>query len=367
MRVTDRMGFDQINRNLQKNRTDLGELQNQASTQKRVNKPSDDPVAAARVLSSRTEERGSGQFLKNIQQARSFLEFTDQSLNEFTEVLMRLKELAIQQANDAGSSADTRRAAAEEVEQTFNQAIQIGNRKLGERFIFGGFQTVSSPFDREGVYKGDTGDLKIHINKDAFVPMNLAGDRIFVGADLAKDGTSREGTATPKNLNELVEVQEGENEERIRRENEDHEHETVTLRAPASNATRGERFVEASADPQQQASESGVNILKTIKNFEIALKTGDKEEVQSTIDLLDRSMSQIIRARSQVGARIQTLNHTEESLRKAITDNKIASSNLEDADLLQVVSDINKTDAAFKATLDTSARLVQRSLLDFLK
>ena len=104
MRVTDKMGHNAVINNLQKNRSEMTDLQGQAASQKRINKPSDDPVASARVLGYRTEDRQSQQFIKNINIARSFLEFTDVSLNEMSDVLMRMKELAIQQGNDAGAS-----------------------------------------------------------------------------------------------------------------------------------------------------------------------------------------------------------------------------------------------------------------------
>jgi len=363
MRVTDRMGIEQTNRNLQRNRSDMSDLQMQASTQKRVNKPSDDPIAAARVLATRTDERGSQQFLKNIHMARSFLEFTDQSLGEMTEVMNRLKELAIQQANDAGASDSTRRVVAEEVGQMYGQVIQIGNRKLGERYIFGGYQTVKPPFDVSGGYAGDNGNMHIHINKDAFMAMNVPGDQVFMGKDISDDGLIRVPKDVPRDVDTLRNHQEDDLEQlklKIKKE----KNPDFLMRAPAPDSSRGQVTVESRAN---QVDQQGVNILQTVKDFEIALRTGDKAEIQSSIDVIDQAMSQVIRARSQVGARIQTLNHTDDSLRKSIVENKMASSHFEDADLLQVVSDINKTDTAFKATLDTSARLVQRSLLDFLK
>ena len=143
MRIADKMAYNQTTSNLQKNRSEMSDLQNQAATQKRINKPSDDPTASARVLAARTEQRGSEQFIKNINIARSFLEFSDQSLGELSETLMRAKELAISQANDAGASEETRKVTASEIEQAYNQAVQVGNRKLGERFIFGGYRTTS--------------------------------------------------------------------------------------------------------------------------------------------------------------------------------------------------------------------------------
>ncbi|HRO67519.1 MAG TPA: flagellar hook-associated protein 3, partial [Pseudobdellovibrionaceae bacterium] len=119
MRIADKMQFNQVQSNVQKNRSEMAELQNQAATQKRITKPSDDPLAAARVLGQRTEERGNQQFIKNINQLKSFLEFTDQSLGELSEILMRAKELAVGQSSDAGASAQTRSVTAAEAGRYF--------------------------------------------------------------------------------------------------------------------------------------------------------------------------------------------------------------------------------------------------------
>src|SRR3954469_16056574 len=101
MRIADKMNYTQVNDNVARNRTEMAELQNQAATQKRVTKPSDDPLAATRVLATRSDINSGGQFMKNIQVAKGFLEYSDQTLGELADNLMRAKELAISQSNDA--------------------------------------------------------------------------------------------------------------------------------------------------------------------------------------------------------------------------------------------------------------------------
>lgn len=360
MRVTDKMGYNQVTAHMQKNRTEMAELQNQAATQKRVTKPSDDPVASSKVLGVRSDERGSTQFTKNINTARSFLESTDQSLSELAEILMRAKELAIQQSSDAGASGETRKVVSEEIKQIYSQIVQIGNRKLGERYIFGGFQTTHAPFDSEGNYYGDEGDMKIHVNKDAFVAMNLSGDKVFLGKGIGEDGLARAQAETPRNPEELKQLQQEEAERLQYRQ--DHEQQEVKVRGPAS-VGRGQPAFQSQVEEDTRS----INILKAMKDFEIGLRVNDKGEIQQAIDNIDFAISQIVHSRAQVGARIQTLNHTQDTLQKSIVESKLTASQLEDADLFQVVSDMSKTDSTLKATMETSGRIIQPSLLDFLK
>ncbi len=362
MRVSDKMGLDQVNRNIQKNRSEMSDLQTQAATQKRINKPSDDPVAAARLLGTRSEDRGNAQYLKNIAAARSFLEYTDLSIGEMSEMLLRMKELAIQQANDAGASAETRNVVAEEVAQSFSQAVQIGNRKLGERFVFGGYQTTKSPFNTAGDYQGDDGDINVLINKDASIAMNVPGNRVFMGQGISEDGLIRPRTEPPGTKEQLRDFQQDE----IRREEsiKDSEQEPLRLRAPASEYSgRVKTQTETRAQPNQQ----GINVLGAIKQFEISLRTNDKAGIQDSIDQIDKAIAQVIHGRAQVGSRIQVLNQGQEALQKAVVDNKAVGSTLEDADVFQVMSDIARTDSTLKASLETSSKVIQPSLLDFLR
>ncbi|HEY8272465.1 MAG TPA: flagellar hook-associated protein FlgL [Pseudobdellovibrionaceae bacterium] len=362
MRIADKMQYNQVNQNVTKNRTEMSELQNQAATQKRLTKPSDDPLASARVLSARTEERGNQQYIKNINNVKSFLEFTDQSLGELSEILMRAKELAIGQANDASGNEQSRQVSASEIEQIYNQSVQIGNRKLGDRFIFGGSQTQTAPFDQQGQYAGNDSDMKIGIHKDTFVSMNIPGNKVFLGKGLSGDGIVRSRSETPTSVKSLQDFKQEEIQRR--EENQDREANFVETRAPASSY-RAQRVGAIAKDPVTNSG--GVNLFQTLKGLEISLRANDKQGIQETLDTLDQVISQVVQARSEVGARVMAVTNTTESLQKAIVDNKVMASQLEDVELFDVVSSINKTDSTLRATLETSGKLIQQSLMDFLK
>lgn len=362
MRIADKMHYNQVNQNVAKNRAEQADLQNQAATQKRINKPSDDPLAASKVLGARTEQRGNEQYLKNIDHAKSFLEFTEQSLSELSDILIRAKELAVSQANDASGNEQSRQVTASELEQIYNQSVQIGNRKLGERYIFGGFKTQTPPFTNSGDYRGDDGDMKINIHKDTFLAMNLPGNKVFLGKGLGGDGITRATQETPRKAEELPDYKALEMQRLS--DNEAAEQNYVDTRAPASLAS-GQRLTPSGRDPVSESP--GINIFQALKGLEVSLRVNDKAGIQESLDTLDQAISQVVLARSEVGARVMTVNSTGESLQKALVENKITASQLEDADLFEVVSNINKNDSTLKATLETSGKLIQTSLMDFLK
>lgn len=360
MRVADKTITGQATRNIQKNRSEMADLSNQAATQKRITRPSDDPLASTRVLAARTDERGYKQFIQNINQAKSFLEYSEQALGELNESLVRAKELALSQASDGGSGEETRRITAEEIHQIFSQSVQIANRKLGDRYIFGGFQTMTQPFDTEGNYSGDEGDIKIQVHKDAYVGVNMPGSKVFLGKGVEGDGVIRSSSDTPRTVKELNEYRKEQKEiEEIKQEEDYHTIQTRGLASEGSVSRTGPR------DPV--TNDKGLNVFKVLKGLEVSLKTNDKVGVQESLDLIDQAISQVVLARAEMGSRVGSLNATTESLQKAVVDNKAMASQMEDADVFQLVSDINKTESALKATMETSSKMVERSLLDFLR
>ncbi len=375
MRIADKMNFDQVKSNLAKNRSEMVDLQNQASSQKRVNKPSDDPLAAARVLATRTEINTNSQFLKNVNGAKAFLEYSEQSLGELAESLMRAKELAIGQANDASGNESSRQVVAAEVEQIISQAVQIGNRKLGDRFLFGGFRTTKAPFDQNGQYRGDNGEMKITINKEAAVSMNIPGSVVFLGVSeknvdsasleprVRARAPSPDPSSTDPNLN-LLKRSEGQQRP-----------DGPRIRGPASVANEpgaasgegegGETPVASNVSSSWQTG--GVNIFSVLQDFHTSLRANDKGGIQESLDRLDEALAHVVLVRSSLGSRVMTLNSATEGLQKSQVDAKIMASNLEDADTFELVSDINKTESTLKASLATSGKLIQPSLLDFLR
>lgn len=361
MRIADRTTFDNTGLNLQKNRSDMAELQNQAATQKRINRPSDDPLATARVLATRTELGTAQQFIKSINNARAFLEYSDQSLGELGEVLMRAKELAINQSNDASASEHTRSVVATEVEQLHKQTVQIGNRKLGDRFLFGGFKTNRPPFEPDGKYLGDNGEMEVIVNKEAKIAMNVPGSVVFLGVDPKAPVQSPE----PKqSFDERAPL----NAPKPTKEDEMR----AEIRGPAGQVSfpppaEGEEPYERPANLSETWSSEGIDVFKVLKNLETSMRTNDKEGIQDSLNDLDTALAQVVMARSQLGSRAGTLTSSIESLEKSKYDSKVLASSLEDVDAFELVNNLNKSENTLKASLATSSKLLQPSLLDFLR
>ena len=368
MRVADRMNYDQVNGTINKNRSEMNELQNQAASQKKVTKPSDDPLAATRILSTRTELANGNQFLKSISEAKSFIEYSEQSLGELSDILGRAKELAISQSNDASADKRTRQIAGGEVQNLHDEVVQVSNRKFADRYLFSGYKTTQKPFDQTGRYSGDSGEIKISVQKEGAIAMNMPGSRIFLG----------------KNIHGLsnAEIDVVKKAQRQKFEDNDVTHDSPELgghiRRPASveSSLLTERSPSAvdikSTDSVIDQDEhidkvDGTNVFKVLQDLATALNANDKSGVQDSLDKIDDSLQQVVQARASLGSRISTLTGASETLQKGKVEAKTLVSNLEDADTFELVSDINKTESTLKASLQTSGKLIQPSLLDFLR
>ena len=198
MRVSDKLNQNQLLNNIQKSRSNVQSLQNQASTMKKILKPSDDPIGVAKILENRTDLKNLNQYEKDIDHGRMFLETTESTLSQLSDAMVRAKELALQGATDTNGGLP-REMIAEEISQISNSVLEMSNRTAGDRYLFGGYKTEVAPFDREGNYRGDAAQVQIQNHRQQFIPMNLPGSLIFMGQDLGFSGTAQLRLTVPLN------------------------------------------------------------------------------------------------------------------------------------------------------------------------
>lgn len=359
MRISDKMNQNQFLNNIQKNRTELSGLQNQAATMKRINKPSDDPVGAAKALQNRTENKNLEQFDRNILFATSFLENSESTLSQVGEVIVRAKELAMQGASDTNGGLP-RSMIAEEISQISRSIVEMSNRRFGDRYIFAGYNTTTQPFTPDGEYRGDNGQIQIQNHKGQFLPMNLTGAQVFLGEELGYDASIKKQWEVPTTIEELQNYKVAEAQKEVEYEMELAEE--VATRGPA-DVGRVQRL----GDSDPISGKTGVNIFSIMTTLEAALRTNDKFGIQSVLEPLDQALNQINLARAEIGGRLNQLSATSEGIQKNVVENKAQNSLIEDADLFKVMTDLNKADTALKATLETSNKVMNQSLLDFLQ
>jgi flagellar hook-associated protein 3 FlgL len=172
MRVGTASLYAGLQQRLQRLTADLRSLNEKIATAKRLNRPSDDPIAAVESMQFKTATRQMEQYGRNLKTAVSWFNSSEAALSQTLDLVGRAREIAVLM-NSASQNAETRAAAAEEAGHLLDQAISLGNTQLCGQYIFSGFETATAPFTKVTVggietaqYNGDTNNFQVRIGKD---------------------------------------------------------------------------------------------------------------------------------------------------------------------------------------------------------
>lgn len=190
MRVTQSMLSGNMLRNLSNSYTKMGELQNQITTGKKVNRPSDDPVVAMKGIALRSSLEKVEQFQRNLGEVHNILDSSDDALDKVGSAMQRVNELMVQASSDT-STNDDRMKIESEIAQIRSHIQNIANTKVGDKYIFSGTTTTTPLFDGTGYPVGPTADtdpLKKNIEIEIFdgVKMKVNTNGIDVFRDIDK-------------------------------------------------------------------------------------------------------------------------------------------------------------------------------------
>jgi len=144
MRVNDQTKFNMVQKNLNANAEELQDLMVGLSNGKKLNKPSDDPVGAAKVQDFRTSINRSKNLEKNLSSDKVWLNSTEGAVSQISETMMKIKESALKGATD-GVTKEERMAISKEVEMITGELVKLTNKREGKLFVFAGTKTFSEP------------------------------------------------------------------------------------------------------------------------------------------------------------------------------------------------------------------------------
>ncbi len=312
MRVTNLMLQRSALADVSRARTLLARTQEQASSGLRINRPSDDPVGAREAAALRARLEAVAQLERNVGQADLRLRAADEAFSDVNNILIRARELAIQGANDT-LDAQGRLQIAAEVEALHGQLLAVGNVRRGGAHIFSGFASDTAPFVASG----------------PFTPSLPAPSVAFVG-----------------DANEVeIEIEEG---------------------VRMASTSDGRRVFLGDGDGDGAPDAGKEDLFEVLADLRDALVADDRSATAAVLSRIDVAQTQIGAEQANLGGRAQRLEAALGSLarrRVSLTDRL---SQVQDADTIQVYSDLVQHETLLRASLEATARLVQPSLLDFL-
>lgn len=181
MRVSDQSLFDLANLRIMRARVDTAEAGDRVASGKRIEHPWDASGDAGMVVRHHQESgRQDGIFMASTRAADE-LRVVDGAMDQVTTTLTRAKELAVQLSNDTYNASDRANASAE-VTQLFNAVVSQLNLRFGDRYVFGGTQDASAPFDAAGNYLGDTNVRRVEIAPNILQDASMRSDVAIKGA-----------------------------------------------------------------------------------------------------------------------------------------------------------------------------------------
>ena len=200
MRISTRQIYTQGIEAFQQQQQKLAKLQQQISTGVRLSKPSDDPAAASKVLELEQSVSLNLQYQANINIAEQRLNQQDAVLASYDNLLIRIRELAIQ-ANNAPIDAVSRNAIAAEIDERLNELLSLANTiDANGDYLFAGYQNNSEPFTRASTgsrdyvnFNGDDGVRAVQISQNRQLGTDIPGQGIFM--EVASSQALREITA----------------------------------------------------------------------------------------------------------------------------------------------------------------------------
>jgi flagellar hook-associated protein 3 FlgL len=334
-RVSENSSAAALKFSLGKAKSKLENLQMKGSTLKDITRPSDNPISNVEALAINSRVNDNKQYLRNADYAMLHLNVTEKSLEQLTDVLTKAKEIAISQSSDFYNE-DVRKNVAAEVTQLRNLALSISNKRVGQKYIFSGFSTLTLPFENDGTYKGDNGHTTVEIAKDFFLPINLNGTEVFYSSDDTSD----------KNINPLKHIDPAKKQE------------------GQSSPLAGRDLASIKSETKLEKRD---NIFAQLESLAVALETNDSGLIQNLLEEFDDSTSRLITLRTRIGSITSSVMNTQSRLESENIDSAERKSKLMDADIAEVFSDITKHQNVLKSTYKSSQGMINQNLMDFLR
>jgi len=182
MRISTGGAFRDGVRAMQALQESVRQTRRQVASGKRILRPSDDPIGAARSINFREVISRLEQYQRNGDAARGRLQHEEAALVSVGETLQRVRELALR-AGNATESNETRKIFALEMREHILGLVQAANQQDGNsRFLFGGNQDGAQPVSVTAgnfLYNGDQGQRLIQIGATRQIADGDSGSSVF--------------------------------------------------------------------------------------------------------------------------------------------------------------------------------------------
>lgn len=314
MRITNSMMVTTFLNNMNNNMLKMDKYNNQLSTGKKISRLSDDTVGVISSLTARSRLNAYKQYQENLVDARNWVDQAETAIGEINSMMTTIRENVVYAATDVKNDVD-KANIGRLVSEFKDHIFQSGNVTMGNMYLFGGFNTTSTPFTKD------------------------ANGKIFYnGLDLTD--------TSPTNVAKI----DAEKSQKMEFEIGFNLMMDVTFTGPEIMGT-GEN-----------------NIFKVLGDLENDLANGAGAEVLTNyLDKIDNIQANLLDKMVSVGARSNKLDNLEDRYAQDVINYTAIKSNIEDADPAEVIMNFKMAEAVYRQSLSVGARIIQPTLMDYLR
>ena len=306
MKVSTSMFFDKASNMLSNVQGSLAKTQEQLSTGKQIIKPSDVPEKAAVVTRLESELARQASYQNSLKTVDIRLKSEETALTNSSDVMYRMKELAMQAANDTLSLA-VRKSVSLEMSQLRDQLLSLANSQDSNgNYLFAGSRVTKMPFspDAKGMvnYQGDQNRMVIGVGDNRRMNLNMAGTDAFTNVVRDNGKGGRVGIGFFQSLNDLVD----------------------------------------------------------------SVKNSDKVSLQRGLGEIDMLQQGLSNASAQIGTDMNVIDSQNNVLDEIVLRLKSTLSDVQDLDYTEAITKMNKDQLALEAAQNTFAKISKLSLFNFI-
>jgi flagellar hook-associated protein 3 FlgL len=301
MRITQHALTATSLRGLNRNLDAIGRLQEQLTSGRSINKPSDSPTGTNRAMQTRTDAAAATQHARNISDGQAWLQTTDSTLQSMLVQTRKVRDLTVQASNTGAVGETAALNIKTEIDGLRQSLLGLANTVVQGRPIFGGVTGGALAYDGSGQFVGRTGaEVTRRVSDSQSIRIDISGAEAFgVNAPTASPPTS--------------------------------------------------------------------DLFAVIDQLSVAVGARDSAGMAAGLSALDATMNRMLTAAADVGtraARMDSAAQVNQDLQLTLSSQL---ADVENVDLPRTIMELQMQQTGYEAALGATAKVIQPSLLDFLR
>lgn len=306
MRITQNMMSQQFLYNITNLNTTMLNQENQISTGKTLNLPSDNPLGVSQDMQTSTLLSQSNVYTSTISQGLSWMQNTNSVMQEVSQSLQSIQTDVIQALNSPNQSQSGLQAMSSSVKEYAQQVFTLLNTQQGDQYLFGGTSGITAPVTTT------TGGVGYTLTSTAGLTGSIQY-QVAQGVEISINVNAYSILATP-------------------------------LSGSSSTAT----------------------LQSTLQQVSQDIASGTSSNLSSDLQNLNAALGNVTNQTTDLGARMQRMTALQSQMSQYTTTLTNEKGVIEDANMAQVITQFNTDQISYQAALKMGSQILLPTLVSYL-